>query len=265
LSGSDALDLCLSEASWLRNQHNDFTVGDLISQFGEFIVSLWDHNEITAHALLMAHMLTGQLSENARKHAEASEYYRASLNIMGTHMMLSRKVEDYYFALSYLGNVFGERPYEVLVEGPDDVSYYHENFAFVFGIPAVQLHSAKPYNSSILTVSGLVFLAWFLGGLKKVDLQIYSDKGKKSDPGLADFNPELEATPSVNRKKLQISYDKEKQLEIRAATIVPRTNIQIDFEMAVSTQFIGKLRSLIISLLDDQNEASRNPRITEQE
>lgn len=255
LSGSDALDQCLNEASWLKGQHNDFTVGDLISQFGEFIVSLWDKNELTAHALLMVHRLTGQLSENARQHSDEPEYYRASLNMMGTHMMMSRKVEEYHFALSNLQRQFSNGYYQVVVDGPANIEFYEQNYAVLFSLPDVHLQNAKPYNSSILTISGLTFLAWFLGSLEKMKLQVYATDPKDGQT----------SSGKAKKSQLVIGYEKDNLLEVRVATIIPRTSVIADFEMAVSTKFVGKLRQLIVTLIDDQKEPDKKSRMTEQE
>ncbi len=244
LEGNESLDVCLTNSSWLVGIHNDFTVGDKISQFVEFLINLWEEDEIPCHTLLLAHQMTSNLVEVLK--SEEQELYRVLLTIMGTHMLLSRKVENYLYILDTMQRRLDGKPIVLIVNGPADEQYYKDILPQLFCSDGVSILKVKPHNSpSELYLSGITAVAWFLASLEKVRINIYTAEATETHSDSASCGLKK------NNSSISISYDKGKMLELRTRALIPFSSLLVDFDLAVSTKIIGKFRRLVVTMLQD--------------
>ncbi len=249
LDGNETLDACLTDHSWLVGLHNDFTIGDKVSQFVEFILNLWEDDELPCHTLLLAHRMTTNLVETLR--SEEQELYRVLLTIMGTHMLLSRKVERYMLILDIVRAQLSDGIVVLVVNGPADPNYYVAFLPELFGKEHTRIVEARPHNSpSELYIYGAPALAWFLASLERFRLETYSSdrssRGGRSSKAL------------VPASEFALTYSKGQMLELRARALVPFSSILIDFDMAVSTRVFGKFRRLVVKMIQDDGTEEKN-------
>lgn len=248
INGNTLLDTCLSNNSWLVGLYNDFTLGDRVSQFVEFLINLWEQNEISCHTILLAHQMTNSLVEALRDNEQ--ELYRVLLTIMGTHMLLSRKVESYLSVLDHMYNELSGKPLALVVDGPADTEYYKNYLPELFCAGDTEIVEVRPHNSpSELYVCGMTVIAWFLASLERFKLEAYAIQSMTSKNALHTSGG------YGNRTSISLSYNKGKMLELRARALLPFSSMLVDMDLAVSTKVVGKFRSLIVGLLqDDPNE-----------
>jgi len=246
LRGSAALDDCLTNGSWLTELHNDFAIGDKIGQFVEFLVNLWEHDELPCHALLLAHDMTRQLIEALQTLEEEQEYYRVLLAVMGTHMVLARKIERFLLALEYLQDTLADRPFVLIVNGPADPDFYRNYLPELFCAGDTRILAVKPHNSpSELFLCGMTGLAWFLASLERFRLETYVvAAGKTATTAVG---------PADTGTALALSYKKGGALELRARAAVPYSSLVMDLDIAVSTKLIGKFRDLVVKMLQPES------------
>lgn len=250
LGGSAALDDCLTNGSWLTELHNDFAIGDKIGQFIEFLVNLWERNELPCHALLLAHDMTRQLIDALQTLEDEQEYYRVLLAVMGTHMVLARKVERFLLALEHIRDTLADRPFVLIVNGPADPDFYRNYLPELFCAGDTRILAAKPHNSpSELFLCGVTGLAWFLASLERFRLETYvaaASKTAATAVGSADTGTAL-----------ALSYKKGGALELRARAAVPFSSLVMDLDIAVSTKLIGKFRDLVVKMLQPEADEKK--------
>lgn len=249
LHGSTALDECLTNGSWLTELHNDFAIGDKIGQFVEFLVNLWERNELPCHALLLAHDMTRQLIEALQTLEDEQEYYRVLLAVMGTHMVLARKIERFLIALEHLQDILAGRPFVLIVNGPADPDFYRNYLPELFCTGDTRILAAKPHNSpSELFLCGITALAWFLASLERFSLETYVAAASNNAATATT------AGSSNSGTALALCYKKGGAFELRARAAVPFSSLVVDLDIAVSTTLIGRFRDLVVKMLQPEAE-----------
>ncbi|CAA9307119.1 MAG: hypothetical protein AVDCRST_MAG68-944 [uncultured Gemmatimonadetes bacterium] len=276
LWGSDALDAALDARGWLQLCRIPSTFAIILQDFSEFLLWVYDRNELTVHPLLLLHTVTSQLS--ARFGGDAGVNPRVSRAIMGVHMQLSRSVEEFLGVLSGLALDAGDRV-RFVANGPLEPAYYHLELAHVFVGDEVRLVEVKPHNSPVELVfewvsqhSLLCLLAAFAASRVQAELHQLSallpppreeevqEKGGRKRVGSRQSKkaPGLRRVAGVSRDSIELfSYSmgftsgKSRAYELKARALLPGS-LLLELRLEISTGILRPFRRILLKLLSAQ-------------
>lgn len=276
VSGSDNLDAALAFESWESLSRNPGSFAVTLSQWVEFMLWLYDHDELLAHTLVGLHSLTSQLSEALYKqasHYEALAMFSGALALIdGAHSSITRSLESFLETVDLLAGTI-ESKIAVLVQPGGSKEHYQRELSLLIERADGHIVELKPYNSPWLLAillgphaNALHVAALFLAS--RVRLEIYhvfkplKSRGTPSFPFTKD-----EATLAKREQSLAVqpidgltrifAVDAPK-LELMA--YLPGVRLLIFLKLNISSRKVADLRKSLIrwltSLDDDASDVN---------
>jgi len=143
IDGSTYLDACLDLNSWISVFRTSKSFVVVLGQWIDFLLWLYRNNQTTAHTILAAHQMTGELLSALQGFAQA----QATLAVVGgSHMSLARTIETYLELVDFY-TVTHRDGALLLVEGDGDLAYYAKALGPLLENRGVHLLSVVPHNS----------------------------------------------------------------------------------------------------------------------
>ncbi|UCH95618.1 MAG: pentapeptide repeat-containing protein [Candidatus Aminicenantes bacterium] len=144
--GLNLLDSALRIRMWQKLLKNPGTFGTILELFSEFLLDLYEKNNLTVHTLLLLHSITSQLSDSDSTENKNISVTGLFKTILGVHMILARIVEEYLLVFKLLvQNV--SWPVIFLVNGPLDKEFYTNTFSHIFAKSTLKISKIQRRNS----------------------------------------------------------------------------------------------------------------------
>lgn len=268
MQGSQYLDEALDLGRWLKTYKNPGSFVELLDSFSDFIAHLYEKNQLLVHTILLLHHVTSRLIDVI---PNVDEFRRVALSLGGTHMTLSRVVEDYLDVLSrYVDGT--QETVTFLVNGPEDRAFYLEQLSEWFEGGDVQITRLVPHNSPLeleLTATNsaalLSFIAVFLATRTKFELKkIQAAKAPTTRPRKRRHGDNRSSLPvsSPGPEKLfsltaGLEDGPQRKYQIQVMSVLPGS-LMATFRLEFGTRIAGRLRHLLVELLsedDDKHDA----------
>jgi uncharacterized protein YjbI with pentapeptide repeats len=254
-NGSDYLDQALDLTRWTRTYKNPGSFIELLEGFSEFLVSLYTNDRLTVHTILLLHYVTAVLTEVLPRE---DDLQRVRMSLSGTHMILSRIVEEYLDALHVLTSGLPDTV-TFLVEGPMDKEFFQKELYPWFDAESMQIAFLIEHNSPLelgITASEAVVLiplvAAFLSTRTKFEIIRLRDKPLENERRLRKTKKGMRLPPVPSPKEALFSLEMGKrddparyELKVRAVF----GSALVDFRLQVGTKFAGKVRKIMLDLL----------------
>ncbi|HEX6097552.1 MAG TPA: pentapeptide repeat-containing protein [Thermoanaerobaculia bacterium] len=261
--GSEALDNALALTSWRRGFTNRSSFVETFESFAEFVVQMFDHDQVTLHAVLLLHNLTDSWSRQAEISRDSQ---RLAMAIGGAHLVLSRIVEEFLDLLEQLV-VRSSGTLHLIMDGPLDPTYYAAELHEWLG-EEVQVTDVRPYNSAEVILTAIGAVGAVAAALKPVIAMVLSTRTSFE---LRRLKAELEVQASTNASPVETSAvtpalpspgdDGEVLLsfgwnqlsresyahDLRVRALLPR-NLLIELKIKFGTQTAGHLRRKVQSI-----------------
>jgi uncharacterized protein YjbI with pentapeptide repeats len=260
IGGGDEVDSAFNIKSWARLARQPASFAQLIELLAEFMMNTFDDNEVDMHKILMLHDITRQIVVDDKDDSAGN---RLRLTFGGIHLALSRLVEDYLFALSELCRRLPKN-IRVLANGPPSKAYYETALGALLDHCGVGVAAARPHNSptdleffELLPGGRFYLIAALLATFVRFELRaachaettkprIAPTKGRNSSEGKA-----LIKDPEFFQLTSGMTTETRRTYELRVKSLIPTTSIIVDLKLSVSTQFIRKIRDVVIRILQE--------------
>ena len=242
--------VALEEALDLRKWNNDAVVqtsfGAQLSSFSQFLLALYNLNEIPIYPLLVLHSRNFAFLEWLSSRDDLILLYPV---VAGIHLTLTREIDAFVSQLSLLLSILGDvRPIHFAAEGPLDTAYFERWFAEQ-GLPGVQVVSARPRNSpialaAVFTDNGYYIgaIALFLACRTKFELMKITSASENGPPVPAPSGQLLVAFSAGFSKARPAEY------EINVQTILPRS-LLLDLHLSLSVAIFKRARGVLVGLI----------------
>lgn len=256
LDGSLALDRAADLKSWMPSFRtaNSFTV--TLDHWIEFLLWLFERNQVSVHTLLAFHSMTDQLIRLLETHSSAQQGALGRLS--GTHLSLARAIDVY---LELLDTCLLAFPNEVslLVEGRGTPEFYYQNIAPLFERSGAKITKVVPHNSPWeLTISfgpassALLFMAFFLATRTSFELakvRTTIEHRSTTNTALAGADATTSTSPStLVSLRLGLGKTPAGSPGLRLKAFLP-CNLLAEFKLEVSSKQIAKIRKVLKDLL----------------
>ena len=173
LDGSTLLDETLGLEAWLPMFRHATSFAVTLDQWVDFLLYLYNHDQLTTHTLIAVHGMTSSLLDHIRSE---NAYHPAFATLSGTYLAAARAVDEYLDSLSTLTQDHIPT-LRMLVEGGSTEQYYYDALEPVFLRAPAQIVSLVPRNSPwelLLNFAShdalLCFLAIFLATRTRIEL-----------------------------------------------------------------------------------------------
>lgn len=270
IGGSAVLDEALDLSAWIETYQNPGTFVELLNSFSEFLVQLYDSQRSTVHPILLLHYVTSSIRDESLN----TSFIRVAQSLGGTHMILSRIVEEYLVSLNQAFNSLEKPTLTLLVEGSYGEPFYQKELE-PWMVGGAHLSRFEPHNSPFVleivaeSISSLVpLLALFLATRTRVEiLRIQSrDKASRSYKSLPSTEQPVEspktsasqssAPESVFLFDLGAKAASDDSYQLRLKSLLPGS-LLFDFRLQVSTQLVGRMRKALIALSDSPSKKGK--------
>jgi hypothetical protein len=188
LEGSLFLDSAVKLESWIPLSKTAGSFAIVLSQWVEFILWLYERDQLTVHTVICLYSMTGGLL--ARFGGERT-HNQALATISGAHLSLGRTVEGYLVTLELCERLTG-RCVTLVLEGGDSKSYYYEELAELFKRAEARITRLVPRNSpweAIVTFAQNSTHYWFtallLATRTEVELARISERMRLKDDSIS--------------------------------------------------------------------------------
>jgi hypothetical protein len=209
---------------------------------------------LAVHTILLLHYITAVLTEVLPRE---DDLQRVRMSLSGTHMILSRVVEEYLDALHVLTS---ELPDTIifLVEGPMDKEFFHRELYPWFDAESMQIAFLIEHNSPLelgITASEAAVLvplvAAFLSTRTKFEIIRLRDQRLEKRPRKTKKGTRLLPVPAAKEEAL-FSFEMGKRDDPARYEFKVRAvfgSALVDFRLQVGTKFAGKVRKIMVDLL----------------
>lgn len=256
LEGGENLDQALAFKHWVGVARIPASFNRLIQDFSDFLIHLYEQDQLNAHVILLLHTTLDQL----RMRSESNTSFRSlTQTIIGVHVTLSRLVEEYLVCLMVLQRVFG-KDFSLVANGPNEVEYFENRLShFLTGTPA-KVTRVVPHNSPVDVViswmdgnTAMIILALFLATRTKFEIRKFAqdlgantsgtlmeqagDERGSSMPGMSLFSVSLGFSP-----------DNPAEYGLKLRSLMPGA-LLVDFRLQVSTVLVSKFRKILVDIL----------------
>lgn len=283
LDGSEFLDASLDLGAWVRLYKNPSTFVELLDRFSEFLVHQYDADRLTLHPLLLLHYVTGRLSNESYFQ---SELLRVAQSIGGTHLILSRIIGEYLEVLEHLLHAHAGRLH-LLAESLSEPGALGDQLQPWLSGTGASLIRVVPRNSPLeLEIVGnsigslLPILAVFLASRTRLEILRYRPIDSSRAARLPPDAPRTDSVCAgasngnniaVEKRELPSSASEHDSLflldlgfkgsannkyGLRFKSILPGSLV-VDFRLDVSTTLIGKIRKLLVDLIQPASVEGR--------
>jgi uncharacterized protein YjbI with pentapeptide repeats len=252
LSGSDAFEATFALDSWIGTAKIPLTFTNLLSLYMDFLLSLYDNQDIVIFPVLKLHSLTGVLVEDVSIPAAAMT------PVYGVHMTLARVAETYLSALASTVRSLGTTA-AILVSGPLDRRFYLEEYPFIFAREGITIVGIKKHNSPnemLLTwdaVASMVpFIALFMASRFKLEIASYEgslarvvDKGSEIKTGTGK-----NLIPVKGLFEINLGFDKEEShlYGLKIKSLFPGS-LMMELGLQLSMKQVLASRLLLLRIL----------------
>lgn len=258
LEGSVLLDRASDLSSWLPlfRTAGSFTV--TLNQWIEFLLWIFERNQVTVHTLIAFHSMTDQLIRTLEARAPEQSM---SGNLSGSHLALARAIDVYLDSLDRCVEAFPAEM-NLLVEGQGTPAFYYRALAPLFERSAASITRVVQHNSPWdLTVtfgpgsSTFLFVAFFLATRTSFELnKLHAAVTKRS------FGMQVEkyvegggatgATTPTTLFALDVGLAKPPAGSpgFRLKAYLPG-NLLAELKLNVSSRQIAKVRKVLVDLL----------------
>jgi hypothetical protein len=274
IEGSSHLDEALLLDSWLPNFRTAGSFAVVLTQWVQFILWLYERNELLAHTIIVLHtMISRLLSELSKRDAE----HQALTAIRGAFASLARVVDEYIIAVDNLLESTDGRM-RLIVEGEGGVEFYERGLAPLLERDGAHIVSIAPYNSWELIVAFIqhhpyAFITLLAAATPRMNIVYHMQKhelwfselpGDASHSLMDQGQPAPDAATFTPPAALSASEMNTVPLEVYAARHVMRNrrlmayrggNLTAEFKLGgLSTATVGKIWKVVKrfeSLLSD--------------
>jgi uncharacterized protein YjbI with pentapeptide repeats len=269
LNGSPRLDQSLDITRWTRIYRNPGSFIELLDKFAEFLIYLYDENRLALHAIILLHHVTGTLADAI---SPGEKLHRVAISLGGTHLILSRIVEEFLQGLDLASQSF-KNSIVLLVDGPEDPAYFQDALGPWIQNEGVVISRLRPRNSPLsleLTASNaaalLPVLAVFLATRTKLEITRLRttleqrSTGKEKKPGSKPSKAKNRLLPKSSHRLLELrsGFVTKPSLgyELQLRSLIPGS-LLIDLRLNFSTSLLQRLRKILLDLLDDSSDKGR--------
>lgn len=144
--GRELLDSALKYRTWLQLCKNSGTFGAILELFSEFLIDLYEKNNLPIHTLLLLHQTTSKFSDENNPENKDISYTVLYKTILGVHMIMSRIVEEYLLVFKLLMQNISW-PIIFLVNGPLEKEFYTNKFSHIFARSTLKIAKIQRRNS----------------------------------------------------------------------------------------------------------------------
>ena len=247
--GGQLLDSTFIIDNWLDLCNIPSNFNEQLTLYYDFLIYHYDNNSLPFYLLLKFHSMTAEL---AYKHQLKPDLYRA---VMGVHMSLTRLVEDFIDIMRICTSVQQFGTIRVLASGPVEIKYYEEHLGHLLNNSNLRIEKVVLHNSpteiifsweslkDIIPLICLVLSVKFKLGLTK--LKIANNEVTLKEDGIKEVSNNLQLfdyESGFSKEDMQLY-----QIKIKA--LMPG-NLLLDLRLGISTIILGRLRSIVIDLLD---------------
>jgi hypothetical protein len=262
--GSIALDESLNITRWTQIYKNPGSFVALLESFSEFIANSYEKGEIQAHTVLLLHNVTSNLTRDL---PTVEDLHRVAMSIGGTHLILSRLVEEF---LEVLDSIMSSGSHNItfLVQGPFDTDYFKQELGpWLEGTQIVRLvkhNSPLEMEVSATHIAALVpLVAAFLATRTRLEILRLKERGsavvvspvnarkalpKKGTSSKAAKAEENTKQGGENLFSISTGPSEDQRYMIQVRSILPGS-LMVDLKLDFSTRLAGKLRKAIVDIL----------------
>jgi len=252
LSGSEAFEATFALDSWIGTAKIPLTFTNLLSLYMDFLLSLYDNQDIVIFPVLKLHSLTGVLVE------DVSIPPAAMTPVYGVHMTLARVAETYLSALTSTVRSL-ETTAAILVSGPLNTHFYLENYPFIFAREGMSIVGIKKHNSPNemllawdTVASAVPFIALFMASRFKMEIASYDGSLARVD----DQRSEIEAgtgkslIPMKSLFEINLGFDKEDShlYGLKIKSLFPG-RLMVELGLQLSMKQVLASRLLLLKIL----------------
>jgi uncharacterized protein YjbI with pentapeptide repeats len=265
LDGSGALDRCFAIDTWLPRSRSAGSFSLVLSRWSEFLIWLFERDELVLHVLLRLHTTTNGLIQAI----ESITVHTAWIaQLRGVHLSLARIVDQFLVVLENSA-MSPSNQLSFIVEGGSTPSWYYRNLKPLFDrAPGMQIVRLTKHNSpwdlSVLLSHGGVFfvMALFFATRTRFELSKYTEKLAKADQRLSLQRPparkaprrEARASTDLVTKQpiLSLEFGGHQPIEgtpsFRIQAYLPG-NLVAELQLDLSSQHVGRLRKILKDVL----------------
>lgn len=265
INGAALLDESLDLARWTTIYKNPSSFTELLDKFAEFLLHIYDNNELAIHPILLLHHVTSTLLNSV---IEKDRLHRVAMSLGGIHLLLSRIVEDYLALLDSL-QALTSATLVFRADGPDDKQYFRDVLEPWLAVNEVTVSRLERNSPLILELASqhltalVPVLAAFLATRTKLEIsQIKKDadlhQSKKSralTAGSASTDTLKASVPPVFSIFSGKVTSPTPSYEFRVRSMMPGS-LMFDLKLNFSTTLIERLRSTLVGLLLDSPRKS---------
>lgn len=246
LEGSEHLDAALDVGYWIRNQSTAGSFSIVLTRFCEFLVHLHEHSEIAYLPLLHLHAVTGALAAAVPADTRMRQ---AAFAVYGTHLTIARQIDDYMTAVNTVCES-RRRNWTFLIDGKHTRGFFRLELPELFLRSRPRIVSLVPHNSpwemllSFPSTAAVgIFFTLFLATRTRIELQqLLAESGPPRGRGRRTKSAQV-ALLTLGAAK---GIDAKSLIHLKA-NISP--TLVADFQLAVSTRCVGRVRKLILAWL----------------
>ena len=265
LNGSLLLDESLDLARWTIIYKNPSSFMELLDKFAEFLLHLYDKNELAIHPILLLHHVTSTLLNSV---IEKDRLHRVAMALGGIHLLLSRIIEDYLALLdSVVALLSGTLVFRA--EGPDEKEYFRQLLGPWLGSDEVTIIRVERNSPLIVELASqhmtalIPLVAAFLATRTKLEIsqikkevEVHQSKKLRAlEAGGAASKNLQTSDPPIFSLSAGKALGPTPSYEFRVRSMMPGSLI-LDLKLNFSTTFIERLRSTLVSLLLDSSRKS---------
>ncbi len=248
-----ALEDVLSPTSWVGDAIIESSFSSLLSDFSQFLLSLYKRDALAAYAILRLHTHNFELLEWLSDKTELPELYQTAA---GVHLALTREVDSFVALVqAKVDENADTRQVRIAANGPLKRDYFVE-LLDELGLAGTEVVSVRPRNSPIELIlhftdytSLLVGIALVLACRTKFELIRLANSDAPADRKHAD-------SPAGAREiivfRTGFSPNRPSEYQINFRTLLPRS-LLLDLRLCLSVSAFKRVRSILVDLLSSSD------------
>ena len=250
LNGDSSLDATFVIENWLILCNIPINFTEQLTMYYDFLIYLYENNSLPFYLLLKFHSMTAEL---AYTHQLKPDLYRS---VMGVHMSLTRLVEEFLDTLRMTTMSQKHSTLRILANGPVNVQYYEKHLGHLLSNSSLKLEDVIIHNSP----TELIFSWQTLKDITPIICLLLSLKFKA---GLTHMSTKNNEMMSLREKDLRdhtdnlqlfvyeagFSDEDIQVYQIKMKALFPG-HLLLDLRLGISTKILGKLRNILLELLD---------------